>query len=201
MIHEEKLNGTLNRLSSFRFRSPRPCTILDILPYPHLRRPAVSITYPFLPSTFRFIYRSFCLRIILRFAFSFPFCLPIRLSVHLFISFVCPSIRLSPTLFSRFFRDKSFYPFSYFLLLTTFLPFDIAFRRFIKIFSPVSQTANGIRINRTSVKEANLSSVVTQSLHFPFRLFAKLTRLTTFNAAVVVRLNCVSFDSTITNCV
>lgn len=94
-------------------------------------------------------------------------------SIHLSIYLACLPVYLSVSYLVpyRFFRDKPFY--RHFLLLTTFPPLDIAFRRFIKIFPPISRAANGIRINRTSVKEANLSSVVTQPLHFPFHLFTK----------------------------
>lgn len=134
MIHEEKLNGALNRFSSLSF--------ISILHDSPLSAPSATygIDYLSFPSVYFLIhfssYRSFHLHAIPRF-FSFFLCLPIRLSIYLFISLVCPSIYLSPILFSlASFATNHFI--AIFLLLTTFL-LDIAFRRFIKIFSPVSQ--------------------------------------------------------------
>lgn len=90
MIHEEKLNGALNRFSFPRFRSPRPCTTV---PYSS----AYGIDYLSFPSVYLSIHRS---AFMLPHDFFLPFGLSIRLSIYLFISLVYPSICLPSILFS-----------------------------------------------------------------------------------------------------
>lgn len=116
MIHEEKLNGALNSFSFPRFRSPRPCTTV---PHPHLRRPTVSITYRFLPSTFRFISiarSAFVLSHDLLF-FFLSVCLSAYPSIHLSI-FSPVYLSVFYIILSSVFRDKPFY--RHVLLLTIF---------------------------------------------------------------------------------
>lgn len=97
MIHEEKLNGALNRFSFPRFRSPRSCTIF---PYPHLRRPTISITYRFLLPTFRFTSRSIARSALMLYHDLLFLFLSVRLSVYPSIYLSCLFARLSVCLLS-----------------------------------------------------------------------------------------------------
>lgn len=137
-----KLNDALNRPFFPRFHSSRCYTPS----FSYLQRPPESITYCLLLPDSQFI------------------SLPFSLSFYLSILFIClpiyfPSCFVIPSLFWQTILSQ-------FLLSTTFSNFDNAFWRFIKIFIPVSWTANGIRVRRTSVKEVNLKLVVTWPPYF-----------------------------------
>lgn len=120
------------------------------------------LSFPSVYLSIRFYRSTFMLSHDLLF-FFFSVCLPVYPSIYLSRLFTRLSVCL--LILSRFFRNKPFY--RHFLLLTTFRL--ILHSGDSSKFSHLSRERN--RINRISVKEANLSSAVT--LHFSFRLFAK----------------------------
>lgn len=163
MIHEEKLNGALNRFSFPRFRSSRPCTTV---PYPsvygidYLSFPSVYLSIHFYRSAFMlshdllFFFLSVCLSVYQSIYLSRLFT---RLSVCL-LSYSLPLLSWQTILSLLSLADD---------ISTIWYCIPEIHQNFLTCLE------SGIRINRTSVKEANLSSVVMYPLHFPFRLFAK----------------------------
>lgn len=151
MIHE----GKLNRPFFVRSHSPRPCTPTS----PALFRRSLENRLSIVP---------LCLSI------DFSPTLALRVTPHFAFSFLYPSICLSYLPPVRFLLH-----FLLVLLTSHFIAaplphgisnLDIAARKSIKIFSLVSWGWNSY-INRTSVKEANLKSVVARDHDIFFYLF------------------------------